>query len=574
MRVLRGIAASPGIARGPSLRFQKHELRFGRSPAQEPAEEWKRLLAGLAAGRRQIEGFAAQVERQAGAEQAAILRAQALMLDDPDLLQQARVGIEQGGLSAEAALHDAAELYAKALAGLADEYLRARAVDVRDAADRVLRVLLGVAEAPAPEPAVPSILVAPDLTPSDTVALDKSLILGFCTAEGGPTSHTAILAKALGLPAVVGLGPELLHIADGTELVVDGGAGVLLVQPDEETADQLGTKGEAMAARLRRARQRAHEPAITRDGHRVEIAANIGEVEEAKAALAEGAEGVGLLRSEFLYLGRQHLPDEEEQYRAYRAILDILDPRPVILRTLDIGGDKELPYIELAREANPFLGVRGTRLGLARPELLIPQLRAALRSGAGRNFRLMLPMVATAEEVRRVRALLEQSRADLAAAGLPAGDDLPVGIMVETPAAALMADRLVHVADFMSIGTNDLAQYTMAADRTNPLLAPLANALNPAVLRLIERIVAASRAAGRWVGVCGEMGGDPLAIPILVGLGIDELSMAPPAIPVAKDLIRSLSRAEAQALAGRALQLESAEQVADFVASEVPAARP
>jgi phosphoenolpyruvate-protein phosphotransferase len=402
--------------------------------------------------------------------------------------------------------------------------------------------------------------------------LDKSLVLGFCTARGGATSHTAILARSLGLPAVVGAGDEVSDIVDGARLILDGTEGSLLVEPDEATVADYVEERRVAHAMLEEAQAHAHEPAITRDGRQVEVAANIGNVASARAAMDAGAEGVGLLRTEFLYLERAALPDEEEQYRAYRAILDVFGLLPVILRTLDIGGDKDLPYMDLPDEMNPFLGLRAIRLCLVRPELFRPQLRAALRAGAGHNLRIMFPMVATVGEVRQARALLEECRAELLAEGKPVAEGVEVGIMVETPSAVVMADQLSEVVDFFSIGTNDLGQYTMAADRTNASVADLANGFQPAVLRLVRDVITAAHARGKWVGMCGELAGEPLAIAILLGLGLDEFSMNPPAIPLAKQIIRALTVGEARALAKEALELDSPEAIQALVRERVPAA--
>ena len=572
MNTLCGIAASRGIAIGPAFRFRRADLRFERHTVEDPAAEWVRFQAALETAREQLADVYAKAEAESGAEQAAIFQAHALMLEDPELLDAVRTAIEEEGFNAEAALSDAAETYAQMLESLDDEYLSARAADVRDVASRVLRILLGMAESPTARLTAPSIILARDLTPSDTVMLDKSLVLGFCTAEGGATSHTAILARGLGLPTVVGAGPDVLQILDGATLVLNGSDGTLLVEPDEEVVAEYRARQAAAAAVLTQARQRAHEPAITRDGHRVEIAANIGNVEGAQAALEAGAEGVGLLRTEFLYLERDHLPDEEEQYRAYRAIVDLFGDLPVILRTLDIGGDKDLPYLDLPHEMNPFLGLRAIRLCLARPQLFRPQLRAALRAGAGRNLKVMFPMVATVAEVQAARAVLEECRAELLAEGQPVAKRMEIGIMIEIPAAALMAGHLATEVDFFSIGTNDLSQYTLAADRTNAQVAPLATGFHPAVLRLVGDVIVAAHTQGKWVGLCGELAGEPLAIPILLGLGLDEFSMNPPAIPLAKQIIRALALDEAHKVAQAALELDSPDAVRALVRELVPAA--
>lgn len=572
MRTLRGIAASRGIGIGPAFHFRRAELCLERCVIDDPVVEWARFQSALEAASAQLTDMYTRAEAECGAEQAAIFQAHAMMLDDPELLDAVRTAIEEQCVNAETALSEVAETYAQILESLEDEYLSARAADVRDVAARVLRILLGVAESPTANLATPSIILARDLTPSDTVLLDKSLVLGFCIAEGGATSHTAILARGLGLPAIVGAGPEVLQIPDGATLALDGSHGTLLVEPDEEAMATYLKRRAASAMVLAQAREQAHEPAITRDGHRVEVVANIGNVEGARAALEAGAEGVGLLRTEFLYLERDHLPDEEEQYQAYRAIVYEFGDRPVVLRTLDVGGDKELSYFDLPKEMNPFLGVRAIRLCLTRPELFRPQLRAALRAGAGRNLKIMFPMVATVAEVRAARSLLEECRAELLAEGQAVAKEMKIGIMVEIPSAALMADRLASEVDFFSIGTNDLSQYTMAADRVNAAVAPLANGFQPAVLRLVRQVITAAHAQGKWVGLCGELAGEPLAAPILLGLGLDEFSMNPPAIPLFKQIIRALTLDQAREVAQAALELDSPDAVQALVRERVPAA--
>jgi len=572
MQRFKGIAASRGIAIGRAFHFRRASLSIDRYTVEDQAAEWARFQAALETARDQLAGVYAKAEAEFGAEQAAIFQAHAMMLDDPELLEPVRTAIAEQCVNAEVPLSDAAETYAQMLGSVDNEYLSARAADVRDVATRVLRILLGVAESPVVGLTVPSIILARDLSPSDTVLLDKSLVLGFCTAEGGATSHMAILARGLGLPAIVGTGVDILEISDGAMLVLDGTAGTLLLEPDEETVGGYRAQQAAAIGVQTQARHKAHKPAVTRDGHRVEVVANIGNVEGAQAALEVGAEGVGLLRTEFLYLERSSLPDEEEQYQTYRAIVDVFGQRPVILRTLDIGGDKDLAYLDLPHEMNPFLGLRAIRLCLARPELFKPQLRAALRAGAGRNLKVMFPMVATVAEVRAARAMLEDCRAELLAEGHPVAEEMEVGMMVEIPAAALMADHLVAQVDFFSIGTNDLSQYTLAADRTNASVAALADAFHPAVLRLLRDVITAAHAQDKWVGLCGELAGEPLAIPVLLGLGLDEFSMNPPAIPLAKQIIRALTLDEAREVAQAALELDSPSAVRTLVRERVPAA--
>jgi phosphoenolpyruvate-protein phosphotransferase len=573
VKSVQGIAASRGIAIGRSFRLRQTAVRVARTVVKDRAAEKKRLDDAVQVALAQLAEVKAKAEVESGAEQAAIFEAHALMLDDPELLDTVHKSIAADGLNAEAAVHDAAEKYAKMLEALDDEYLRARSADVRDVAGRLQRVLAGAAESITAGLSEPSVILARDLTPSETVMLDKRLVLGFCTAEGGPTAHTAILARSLGLPAVVGAGAGILEIDDGTSLAMDGGAGTLLVQPGDALVAEWRERQAAAADVLSKARQRASEPAVTRDGHRVEVVANIGKPADAAVAREAGAEGVGLFRSEFLYLERATMPSENEQYEAYRAVVDAFGQLPVVVRSLDIGGDKELPYLEMAAEENPFLGLRGVRLCLAQPEIFRPQLRALLRAGVDRNLKVMFPMIATVAEVRQARAAVEECRAALKAEGKRTADNVELGIMIEVPAAAIMADHLAPEVDFFSIGTNDLSQYTLAADRTNARVSGLANAFQPAVLRLIRDVITAAHAHGKWAGLCGELAGEPLAIPILLGLGLDEFSMNPPAIPLAKEILRGLTREEARAIAKEALALPTPEAIQELVEQRVSAAR-
>jgi phosphotransferase system enzyme I (PtsI) len=561
MRTLQGIPASRGIAFGPSFQYQRAQLEIVRCRADHAPTEWGRLESALVVARDQLKDIYQHALSESGAAQAAIFEAQSMMLDDPELLEGVRTIILQQGINAEAAFADSAEGYACMLESLEDEYLRARAADIRDVANRVLRILMGLFESPDAGLKEPSIILAEDLTPSDTVLLDKSMVLGFCTVTGGATSHTAILARGLGLPAVVGAGSGLLTIPDRTLLIVDGEEGRLVIDPEVDTEAIYRQRQSASELLRTEARRHSHEPAITLDGHHVEVVANIGGIEDAESALQQGAEGVGLLRTEFLYLESDHLPDEEEQYSAYRAITDQFGALPVVLRTMDIGGDKELPYLQTPPESNPFLGLRAIRLCLAHPQLFKPQLRAALRAGVGSNLMLMFPMVATIAEIRAARALLDTCRDELISEGKPVPENMQIGIMVEIPSTAVMADQFAREVDFFSIGTNDLSQYTMAADRTNAAVAEIASAFHPAVLRLIKQVIDAAHANGKWVGLCGELAGEPLAIPILLGMGLDEFSMNPPAIPIAKQIIRTTRMDDARGFANEVLNLTSAEEV-------------
>ena len=403
--------------------------------------------------------------------------------------------------------------------------------------------------------------MAPDLTPAEIAGLDPARVCAVACAFGGPTAHGAILARSLGIPAVVGVGRALLGLADGTLLALDGEAGTVTVDPPAVALKAAGDRRERRAREEAEAQAQAHRPAVTRDGVLVHVAANVAGPEDVPAAVAAGADGVGLLRTELLFMEADHLPSEDEQEQAYRRAAEGLGGRPLTLRTLDVGADKQLPYLHLEREQNPSLGLRGIRLGLRRPELLSGQLRAALRVAADHPVRIMFPMVATVDEVRLAGDLLDEARASLVAAGIAVPEHVEVGIMVEVPAVALMVEAFVPHVDFFSIGTNDLAQYVLAAERGNAEVAALADALHPAVLRLIERTAGAAAEGGRGVAVCGEIAGDPLAIPVLLGLGIAELSMAAVRIPAAKQAVRATDLAAARRLAGKALAAESAAAV-------------
>jgi phosphoenolpyruvate-protein phosphotransferase len=478
--------------------------------------------------------------------EAGILEAQALMLDDPALLEGASDLTAQGTPADEAVAATLAP-FAEMLRASPDPVFQARAVDVEDVVEQLRRALHGAAGAPPP-PLQPSILVARDLAPSQTAGLDRALVLGFATEQGSATAHTAILARALGLPAVVGIAGLVDAVEDGQAVLLDGDEGTLMIDPS----------ADAVAA-VRPSTQPATdvEPAVTRDGRRIEIGCNAAGVEDAKRAAAAGADGIGLLRSEFLFIGSDRLPSEDEQVAVLEEVATAMGDRPVILRTLDVGADKPLPALPQPPEANPALGVRGLRLQLLRrPDLLLDQMRAALRVSARHPLRLMFPMVSTLDEVRQVKTLLAQARRDVDANAAD-GTGMQVGIMIEVPAAAVSADMLAAEVDFFSLGTNDLTQYLFAADRTNPELAPLADSLHPALLRMIDQVVKAAHRRHRWVGVCGEMASDLWAVPLLVGLGIDELSVHPPAVAQVKALVRRLDAAECARSARAALKLDS-----------------
>ncbi len=556
---LAAIAISEGIAIGRLHHHRAALPPISTEPAQDPAaerrhlEESVRTVAGAIAARQR------QTEKTIGKQQAAIFEAHALILHDPELMAAAVAGMDQRGENAALAWQQAVEAAAQSYRDLEDDYLRQRAADVLDVGRQVLLELAGASAAAQMQPLEhPVILYAPEITPTETSQLNLEMVLGMLTREGGPTSHAAILARALGIPALSGVGEEVASLPDGTWLGVDGTRGALWVDPAEDTRARLEAQRKAWLEQRQKLLLTSHEPGRLKDGRKLEVAANIGGLKDARSAVESGADGVGLLRTEFLFLTRETPPSEEEQFAALEPIVAALQGKPVVVRTLDVGGDKQLPYIQLPAEANPFLGVRAVRLCMQQPELFLTQLRAILRAGKAGEVRVMTPMVANLDEIEFIHRSVNQAHEELTGAGVVHAWPLQVGIMVEIPAAALTAYELAPHVDFFSIGTNDLTQYTLAAERGNPALAGFADALHPAVLRLIASVVEGAHAAGKWVGVCGELAGDPLAAPVLVGLGVDELSMNPGSVPRVKDLLRRVTSVQAEALAHEVLAVSSA----------------
>lgn len=549
---ISGLPASPGVAVGVLHRFRSEAAGFAET-ATDAATETAALDKALAATRAELEDVAREMTSRIGAKHAEIFAAHAEFLDDPELVAEAHAAIAKGA-SAPAAWRDASESRAAALAGVGDTLLAARAIDLKDVARRVLRQLVGPGQETMALPDQ-AVVTAEDLTPSETASLDPAKVVGMVTAAGGPTAHTAILARAMGIPAVVATGPAVLDLPDGTPVVLDGDHGQLHPNPDDmalSAAEAAMARGKDRAAAARHA---AFRPAVTRDGHRVEIAANVRRPEEAVDAVSAGAEGSGLVRSEFLFHDRADPPSEDEQFDLYRRLAEGFGGLPVVLRTLDAGGDKPLRFVKHPAEANPFLGLRGLRLSLAEPELFRTQVRAALRAARHGDIKLMLPMVDGLDDLRAARALIEKERLALDA------PKIEVGIMVEVPSAAVMADQLAEEADFFSIGTNDLTQYTLAVDRLHPTMGARSDALDPGVLRLIDMTVRAAHARERWVGVCGNMAADAMAAPILLGLGVDELSVSIPNVAALKAQIRALTMARASRVARQALNCGTAAEV-------------
>ena len=537
---LTGVSASPGIAIGPVYQFQTTHILVEDKP-QDPESEKLALKRAIAAANEQITDIYDQVSKQSGKGQAAIFRAHLALLNDAEIFQEVSTHVETGHSAAWAWQH-AIERRSMELKQIENERLAERAADLHDIGQRVLRLLAG-AEHGAPRlPDHAVILVADDLTPSDTAQLDPKRILGLCTASGGPTAHTAIIARSLDIPCVVGAGAAVLEVDSERTCILDGSAGKLYIEPNAEDVESAKRFQVDLASRRNEEYATRYEPAVFTDGHRVEVVGNIGKAAEATAAVEAGAEGIGLMRTEFLFLERDTPPSEDEQYEAYSEMTRALNGLPLILRTLDIGGDKIASYISLAKEENPFLGVRGIRLCLRQPGIFLPQLRAIYRASTTGPIKIMFPMISTLEELHEAKQVAEQVRQEL---GVP---PVEIGIMVEVPSTVLMAAEFAKHVDFFSVGTNDLTQYTLAMDRMHAALAKNVDGLHPAILRMIDMTVRAAKGAGKWVGVCGGVAGDPLGAAILSGLGVAELSMSLPSIAAVKSSLRKIKLADAEKL--------------------------
>jgi len=567
---IQGLPAAPGVAIGPLWIHWPDEVVVERAQARDADDEWRRILASIEQSRQQLNELRDMAEAKVGAEEAAIFEAHLMFLEDEEFISTIRQSVFSDRLTAEAGVEVAVAKYAEMLLALEDEYFRARAADLKDVGQRLMRNAGGGGSGARRALTQPSIIVADDLSPSETIQFERQFVLGICTMRGGPTSHVAILSRGLGVPAVVSAQVTLDASLDGVLAVLDGETGTLTIDPDGETIGAAQTRRAKWLSTRARAQSVAHEPAVTRDGARVEVVANIGNQRDAIAAMDNGAEGVGLFRTEFLFMDRASLPTEVEQIEAYGEIARILAGRPLVARMLDIGGDKPVPYLDIEHEDNPFLGWRAIRMLDRREDIYLTQFRALLRAGAATpdfkcDLRIMLPMVSTMLEIERGRELFERAQAQLRAEGLPFAEQTQFGIMVEVPSAALMAREFASQVDFFSIGTNDLTQYTLAVDRGNAKVASLASPYHPAVLRLIKMTIDAAHEHGKWCGLCGELGGDALAAPVLLGLGLDEFSMSPSAIPALKAAVRERSRADCVEIARRALSLATTRQVIDYL---------
>lgn len=566
-KTYQGVGAAPGLGIGKAIWWKKETPQFEARSINDPAKEVQKLEKAIEEAKNQITALRQIASNRMGEEEAQVFDAHLAFLDDPAFTGEMKNRIESQQKNAEAICHEVTEEMSQMMASLGDEYMMARADDIRDVGNRLLLLLTGKKPLDPSLIRPGSIVVAEELTPSDTAQFPEG-IAGMVTAKGSKTAHAAIMARTLGIPAVLGLGESIQQIADGETLIIDGSQGFVIRNPQPEQVKKAEKEIQRQKKVREKALKEAQQDAYTKDGKRIQVFANIGSLQDIDPALSHHAEGVGLFRTEFLYLENDHWPTEEEQTKAYAEVLQKFNPHPVIIRTLDIGGDKDLPYAQLPKEENPFLGHRAIRFCLANPELFKTQLRALLRASVHGELWIMFPMIENLSEIRAAKALLDECRQELKKEKVKVADDIKVGIMVEVPAAAITADLLAKEVDFMSIGTNDLTQYTLAADRGNEQVANLYDAAHPAVLRLIKMTCDAGKQAKIPIGMCGELAGDPIMAEILVGLGLDELSMSAGAIPEIKQAIRQIDHKKAQALAEKVLSFENGVQVREWIQSQ------
>lgn len=566
-KMLKGIAASDGIAAAKAYMLVQPDLSFSETSIDDPEAEIKRLDDAVEASKNELELIKQKATENLGEEEAQVFEAHLTILADPELLGQIKDKIKNDKVNAEAALKSVTDMFIEMFEAMTDNaYMQERAGDIRDVTKRIMSHLLGVT---LPNPALIQeevVIVAHDLTPSDTAQLDRNYVKGFITDIGGRTSHSAIMSRTLEIPAVVGSGSATTDIQEGEMVIIDGINGDALVDPtDAELADYKQKAAEFAAQKEEWARLKDAK-SVSADGKEVLLGANIGTPDDVLGANDNGAEAVGLFRSEFLYMNSNELPTEDEQYEAYKAALEGMSGKQVVVRTMDIGGDKELPYLPLPEEQNPFLGYRAIRICLNRQDIFRTQLRALLRASKYGRLAIMFPMIATVQEFKDAKAIFEEEKANLVASGVEVSDDIQVGMMMEIPAAAMIADKLAKYADFFSIGTNDLIQYSMAADRGNERVSYLYQPYNPSILRLIKNIIDASHKEGKWTGMCGEMAGDQIAVPLLLGLGLDEFSMSATSILKTRSLIKKLDSKEMKELADKAVSdCETVDEVVSLV---------
>lgn len=565
MEHIKGIAASNGIAIAKAYQLTQPDLSYDKRSTDHPDEEIARLDKALDVSKQELEKIRKHTKEKIGDEQAEIFSAHLLVLDDPELINPIKEKITNEQKVAEAALEETANHFIDIFENMDNAYMQERAADIRDVTKRVLAHLLNVR---FPDPALIDeevIVIANDLTPSDTAQLNREFVKGFATDIGGRTSHSAIMARSLEIPAVVGTKTVSETAKQNSTVIVDGIEGVVIVDPTDEELDTYRKKQTAFAEQKKEWAKLKDEPTLTADGEQVDLGGNIGTPEDVVGVLDNGGEAVGLYRTEFLYMDKNELPTEDEQYEAYKTVLEQMNGQPVVVRTLDVGGDKEINYLDLPKEMNPFLGFRAIRFCLEHEHIFRTQLRALLRASVHGNLKIMFPMIATLDEFRQAKGIFLDEKESLQQEGVKVADNIEVGIMVEIPATAIMAEQFAKEVDFFSIGTNDLIQYTMAADRMNERVSYLYQPYSPAILNLINNVIGAAHREGKWAGMCGEMAGDPIAIPILLGLGLDEFSMSATSILPARTQIRSLSKEKWASYKETLLSMQTAEEVVQFV---------
>jgi phosphotransferase system enzyme I (PtsI) len=565
MTPLKGIAASNGIAIAKAYRLVEPDLSFEKKSIDNPSAEIERFRLSMEKSKSELESIRKNAEENLGADKAAIFEAHLLVLSDPELIAPIEEKITSEKVNAEAALKETADTFVLMFEQMENEYMKERAADIRDVTKRVLSHLLGVQIVNPSMISEEVIVIAEDLTPSDTAQLNKQFVKGFTTDIGGRTSHSAIMARSLEIPAVVGTKTATAEIKNGDLVIVDGLKGEVHINPTPEVVDQFQQVHQQYEAQKAEWAKLVNEKTVSADGHHVELGANIGTPKDLKGVKDNGGEAIGLYRTEFLYMGREQMPTEEEQFEAYKAVLEGMEGKPVVVRTLDIGGDKELPYMNLPKEMNPFLGFRAIRLCLEEQDIFRTQLRALLRASHFGNLKIMFPMIATLDEFRSAKKILEEEKQKLISNGQTVSEKIELGIMVEIPSTAVLADQFAKEVDFFSIGTNDLIQYTMAADRMNQRVSYLYQPYSPSILRLVKMVIDAAHSQGKWTGMCGEMAGDEIAIPILLGLGLDEFSMSATSILKARSQIRGLRKTDMEKLAAEVLNMQTTSQVIEAV---------
>ncbi|ARK31646.1 phosphoenolpyruvate--protein phosphotransferase [Halalkalibacter krulwichiae] len=561
MLKLTGIAASSGVAIAKAFVHEEPDMTIELKEIQDPATEVQRLDDALTKSKEELSVIKDKTEKELGPDKAEIFAAHLLVLSDPELVDAVKAKITDDKQNAEYAMNEVSSMFITMFENMDNEYMKERAADIRDVSKRVLGHLLDIEVQSLATISEETVIIAEDLTPSDTAQLNPVFIKGFATDIGGRTSHSAIMSRSLEIPAVVGAKEVTAKIKTGMTVIVDGLDGTVIVEPTEDEIVTYTKKRDDFMKQKAEWAKLVGEQTTTKDGQHVELAANIGTPKDLEGVINNGAEGIGLYRTEFLYMGRTELPTEDEQFDAYKEVVERMEGKPVVIRTLDIGGDKELPYLDLPKEMNPFLGFRAIRLCLEEQEIFRTQLRALLRASAYGNLKIMFPMIATLDEFRQAKAILLEEKSKLVDSGVTVSDEIEIGMMVEIPSTAVAADLFAKEVDFFSIGTNDLIQYTMAADRMNERVSYLYQPYHPAILRLVKMVVDAAHKEGKWAGMCGEMAGDEVAIPLLLGLGLDEFSMSATSILPARSQLLSLSKEELAVFANDMLYLDTADEV-------------